>query len=131
MEKFNLHIKKYIFKKYIFKFLGICLVLFLLSPANFPKNNDNKIPDNYELTQNYPNPFNPSTKISYSIPKESFVEIKVYNMLGNEVALLVNEEQKAGTYSITFNASNLPSGVYFYRLQADNFTITKKLTVLK
>lgn len=131
MEKFNLHIKKYIFKKYIFKFLGICLVLFLLSPANFPKNNDNKIPDNYELTQNYPNPFNPSTRISYSIPKETFVEIKIYNMLGNEVALLVNEEQKAGTYSITFNASNLPSGVYFYRLQADNFTITKKLTVLK
>lgn len=131
MEKFNLHIKKYIFKKYIFKFLGICLVLFLLSPANFPKNNDNKIPGNYELSQNYPNPFNPSTRISYSIPKETFVEIKIYNMLGNEVALLVNEEQKAGTYSITFNASNLPSGVYFYRLQADNFTITKKLTVLK
>lgn len=126
MKKFSIHIK------YIYKFLGICIFVLFLSCLSFPKDNKNdETPDNYELSQNYPNPFNPLTKISYSIPKDSFVEIKVYNMLGNEVALLVNEEQKAGIYSIVFDASDLPSGVYFYRLQTTDFTLTKKLTVLK
>lgn len=91
----------------------------------------NAIPDNYTLSQNYPNPFNPTTKISYAIPKESFVKLKIYNMLGNEIATLINEDQEAGFYSIRFDASDIPSGIYFYRLQANDYTLTKKLTVLK
>ena len=89
------------------------------------------MPASFSLNQNYPNPFNPSTKISYSLATDSKVMLKVYNILGAEVLTLVNETQKAGAHTIQFNASNLPSGVYIYRLQADNFTATRKLTLLK
>jgi hypothetical protein len=89
------------------------------------------IPGEYILYQNYPNPFNPSTTIKYSIPELSRVTLKVFNVLGEEVTTLVNEEKIAGNYSIEFNASNLPSGVYFYRLQAGSFTETKKMLILK
>jgi len=75
-------------------------------------------PTEFALHQNYPNPFNPSTKIIFVIPKSSFVSLKVYNVLGKEAATLVNEERSAGSYEVEFDASNLPSGVYFYRLQA-------------
>jgi hypothetical protein len=85
----------------------------------------------FELTQNYPNPFNPSTTINYSIPKTSFVTIKVYNILGKEIATLVNQEKLQGNYDIEFNASGLPSGIYFYRMQAGSFVSTKKLLLLK
>ncbi len=85
----------------------------------------------FNLSQNYPNPFNPTTIINYSVPKISFVTVKVYDMLGREVAALVNEEKKVGNYSINFNASSLASGVYFYRMQADQFVDTKKLILLK
>ena len=85
----------------------------------------------YSLSNNYPNPFNPSTKISYTIPKRSNVNIKVFNLLGSEVAELVNGEMAAGSYDIEFNASTLPSGVYFYRIQAGNFIDTKKMILLK
>jgi photosystem II stability/assembly factor-like uncharacterized protein len=83
------------------------------------------------LEQNFPNPFNPTTKIKYQIPELSFVTIKVYDVLGNKIATLVNEEKTAGTYEITWYAENLPSGVYFYRLQAGDFVETKKMVFLK
>ena len=85
----------------------------------------------YKLGQNYPNPFNPSTKITYSIPEKSNVSLKVFDLLGSEVVELVKDEIEAGTYEITFYASNLPSGIYFYKLQAGSFVETKKLILLK
>ena len=85
----------------------------------------------FKLNQNYPNPFNPSTQIKYSIPVETHVELKVYNVLGNEVATLVNEEEPAGEYTVKFNASSLSSGVYIYRLQTDYSTITRKMTLIR
>jgi hypothetical protein len=89
------------------------------------------LPSDFKLTQNYPNPFNPSTKIEYSIPQESFVQLKVYDILGNEVATIVNEEQNAGTYRADFNAQNLASGFYIAKLQAGNYTKSIKMTLLK
>lgn len=89
------------------------------------------LPDNYILQQNYPNPFNPSTNIEYSIPSESFVELKVFDILGNEVVTLVNEQHSAGVYRADFNAANLPSGMYFARLAADEFVQVVKMTLLK
>jgi len=86
---------------------------------------------NYELAQNYPNPFNPSTEIKYSLAKDSYVTLKVYDMLGKEVAELVNGQQTAGTYIQTFNASNLPSGIYVYKLTAGKFSSAKKLMLMK
>lgn len=88
-------------------------------------------PKKYELQQNYPNPFNPNTTISYSLPQSGFVQLKVYDMLGCEVANLVNEEQAIGNYKIEFIASNLSSGVYFYRLQSGGYVETKKLILLR
>lgn len=88
-------------------------------------------PISFALSQNYPNPFNPSTMISYQLPANSHVSLKIYDVLGREVETLVNERQTVGIHSVTFEAVNLPSGVYFYRLQASLFTQTKKLVVLK
>ena len=88
-------------------------------------------PTSYKLFQNYPNPFNPNTRIKYSIPKASFVLLKIYDLLGNEIAPLVNEEKSTGNYEIEFNGSNLSSGVYFYRIQAGNFIATKKFILIK
>lgn len=85
----------------------------------------------YELRQNYPNPFNPSTKIDYSIPANSFVSLKVFNAIGEQIASLVNEFQAEGNYSVTFNAGNLPSGIYFYRLNAGNYSQVKKMTIVR
>jgi len=94
------------------------------------------LPKNYELSQNYPNPFNPSTKIRYSVPfvRNSLmnsVQLKVYDILGNEVATLVNEEKEAGSYEVEFSAANLASGIYIYRLQSSGFTDTKKMVLLR
>ena len=85
----------------------------------------------FRIYQNYPNPFNPITTIKYSIPKESFVNIKVYDILGKEITTLINERKSPGNYSIDFNGVNLPSGVYFYRMQAGSFVSTKKFVLLK
>ena len=85
----------------------------------------------YQLIQNYPNPFNPSTKIKYSIPQQSDIIIKVFDVLGNDIETLVNEEKPAGTYEITWNPKELPSGVYFYQLRADSFIETKKMVLMK
>jgi hypothetical protein len=87
--------------------------------------------ESYSLSQNYPNPFNPSTSISFAIPQSGFVSLKVYNMLGKEVASLVNGNLNAGTHNYSFNASNLASGMYFYKLDVDNFTETKKMIFVK
>ena len=91
----------------------------------------NNLPSKFKLEQNYPNPFNPSTKIDFQIPVLSFVEIKVYDLLGREVATLVNEEENPGEYETTFDGSKLASGVYFYRMQAGDFIQTKKLLLMK
>ena len=88
-------------------------------------------PTKFELSQNYPNPFNPSTTISFSIPQRSDVSVKIYDVLGNEVASIINETKDAGKYNINFNASKLSSGVYFYSIKAGDFTATKKMTFLK
>ncbi len=87
--------------------------------------------NNYTLEQNYPNPFNPVTTINYIIAAKDFVTIKVYDLLGKEIATLVNGEKSAGSYSVNFNASRLSSGVYFYRMQAGSFLETKKLVLMK
>jgi hypothetical protein len=89
------------------------------------------VPNNFYLSQNYPNPFNPETRIDFTLPEKQFVTIKVYNTLGEQVAELVNEEREAGSYSVIFDASRLPSGVYIYRLQASSFAANKKMTFLK
>ncbi len=88
-------------------------------------------PAKYNLSQNYPNPFNPSTTIKYELPNNGFVSLKVYNILGREVASLINKNQNAGAYTINFNASNLASGIYYYRIHAGNYTQTKKMILLK
>lgn len=92
---------------------------------------EDQIPASFELGQNYPNPFNPSTKIIYQIPEANLVTLKVYDVLGSELATLVNEEKSTGSYEVEFIASALSSGIYFYRLQAGKFTETKKLVLLK
>ena len=83
------------------------------------------------LSQNYPNPFNPSTTIKYSIPKNSLVTLKVYDVLGREVKTLVNEYKTAGDYNADFNASHLASGIYFYRITAGKYTAVRKMQLLK
>ena len=89
------------------------------------------VPAEFVLGQNYPNPFNPSTRISYFVPQESFVSIKVYDFLGREVMTLVNETRSVGSYEISFDASNMPSGTYFYTLIAENYSSTKKMILIK
>jgi len=88
-------------------------------------------PVEFALEQNYPNPFNPNTTISYSVAKAGFVNISVYNLLGEKVATLVNTTQEAGRYDVTFDASNIPSGIYFYSIEAGDFKSVKKMTLLK
>jgi surface antigen len=88
-------------------------------------------PSSFELEQNYPNPFNPSTTIRYQIPVSSKVILRIYNVLGQEMATLVNEQKESGHYSVIWNALNIPSGVYFYRMQAGSFTQTKRILLLR
>lgn len=89
------------------------------------------MPDNFSLSQNYPNPFNPTTVVNYQLPVLSYATLKIYNSLGNEVKTLVNEQQNAGSYSVDFNAAELPSGIYFYTLVTENFSETKKMILVK
>ncbi len=101
------------------------------NPGTDVKQLPNGVPSGFSLTQNYPNPFNPTTSINYSIPKNSFVTLKIYNVLGQEVATLFSGQQHAGNYSATFNASRLASGAYFYRLHAGSFSSVKKMVLMK
>jgi Secretion system C-terminal sorting domain/Outer membrane protein Omp28 len=89
------------------------------------------VPSNYFFSQNYPNPFNPTTTINYALPEANNVQIKVYNLIGKEVAILADEQKQAGRYKLTFDASGLPSGVYFYRIQAGTYSETKRMILLK
>lgn len=89
------------------------------------------IPSQFELSQNYPNPFNPATEIKYSVPKSAYVSLKVYNLLGQEIATLFSGNQKPGNYAVTFDGSGLASGVYMYQLQSENVSITKKFVLMK
>jgi hypothetical protein len=89
------------------------------------------VPAEFMLSQNYPNPFNPSTRINYFVPQESFVSIKVYDFLGREVVVLVNENKTIGSYEMVFDASALPSGTYFYTMIAGNYSDTKKMILVK
>jgi len=94
-------------------------------------NEDLSSVNSYNLSNNYPNPFNPSTKITYTLPERGNVSLKVYDLLGGEVAQLVNGEIEAGSYDISFNAANLPSGAYFYQLKAGDFISVKKMLLIK
>jgi hypothetical protein len=88
-------------------------------------------PGEFELDHNYPNPFNPTTVISYEVPRRSFVSIKIYDSAGREIQTLVNQVHTAGKYEAKFNAANLASGVYYYRMKTGKFTKTRKLLFLK
>ena len=88
-------------------------------------------PGKYILEQNFPNPFNPSTTINFSIPQKNFVSLRVFNIIGEEVSTLINEEKDAGSYHIKFNALNIPSGIYFYKITAGSFSATRKMILIK
>ncbi|RPI74255.1 MAG: T9SS C-terminal target domain-containing protein [Ignavibacteriales bacterium] len=89
------------------------------------------IPDEFKLYQNYPNPFNPATTLTFDINHSSFVSFKVYDVLGNEISNLINEYKGPGEYEVQFNASSLPSGIYFYRLNAGTYSKTRKMALIK
>jgi len=88
-------------------------------------------PAHFNLNQNYPNPFNPSTTIEFQIPNSEFVTLKIYNILGEEVATLINDRLKAGNHTYSFDGSRLASGVYLYRIEAGHFQETKKMILLR
>jgi hypothetical protein len=100
-------------------------------PTSVEQQQNNLFPEEYILEQNYPNPFNPTTTIEFSIPQAGLVQVSIYNILGEEVKQLINEERPAGNHSVQFNASQLASGIYFYRLQAGLFVETKKMILMK
>jgi hypothetical protein len=126
-------------------FLILCLTVFSFSALKFAESKDqsnftlenigtelNSGPsDDYRLFQNFPNPFNPATIISYKLNSDGFVSLTVFNLVGQEVATLVNEFQEAGTYSKQFDASNLSAGVYLYKMQVNGYTSVKRMTLIK
>ncbi len=103
---------------------------FSLNAATTTSSNQ-QVPTSYESDQNYPNPFNPSTSIGFSLPEVQFVTLKIYDMLGKETASLMNNVMNAGTHTVQWNAANIPSGVYFYRLTAGPYAMTKKLLLMR
>jgi sugar lactone lactonase YvrE len=106
----------------------------IIKVSNLPvgvEDENNFVADDFSLEQNYPNPFNPSTSIQYQVPSISNVSLKVYDVLGNEVSTLVNEEKPAGSYEVSFDAAGLSSGIYFYKLQAGSLVETKKMILMK
>jgi hypothetical protein len=103
---------------------------FHVSPIGI-NNYTSSIPKEYKLYNNYPNPFNPTTKIRFDIPKNSLVRIEVYDVTGREIQNLVNNELKAGTYECEFSGFKYSSGIYFYKLQADNYVSVKKMILVK
>ncbi|NOX17870.1 MAG: T9SS type A sorting domain-containing protein [Chlorobi bacterium] len=93
--------------------------------------NSESVTEKFRLKQNYPNPFNPSTVIEYSVPENSYVELKVYDIIGNEITTLVSEEKSRGYYQIQFNAKGLSSGTYIYSLRTNKSVQTKKMILMK
>ena len=89
------------------------------------------LPSSFRLEQNFPNPFNPTTTINYTMPSKNFVNLSVFNLIGEQLQILVNEEQEAGSHQINFDGSSLPSGIYFYKISSSNFTETKKMILMK
>ena len=119
-------------KNWIDPFLFNTIYLASAEPTAVEKESNNGITAvNFDLAQNYPNPFNPTTSINYNIPKQSSVQLSVYNILGKQVATLVDKSQSAGSYSVNFDGSELTSGIYFYKLQIDNQMQMKKMTLVK
>ena len=114
---------------------GVDATVYTLDFANIIVSVDgqtgDQLPETYSLGLNYPNPFNPSTTINYAVPQNSFISLRVFDILGNEVQTLVNETKSAGKYTVSFDAASIPSGVYFYTLEAGNFVSTKKMLLLK
>lgn len=104
---------------------------FCNAPVDVAQENYPAIPKEFNLSQNFPNPFNPSTEIHYELPTSVKVILKIYDVLGNEIETLINSEEPAGYYNYNFNGTNLPSGVYFYRLKAGDYVQTKKMILLK
>ena len=107
---------------------NVCFTMTTVTGAN---NQYTGVPTKYELSQNYPNPFNPVTKINFALPKQGFVTLKIYDVLGREVRTLVNEVKSAGQYSVDFNASEFASGVYFYKLETNGFSNIKRMMLIK
>lgn len=132
-------------KKYVLHIA--ILIVFIISGISSFATADNKLhsniplgigspinqtgPEDYKLYQNFPNPFNPSTKISYKINQEGYVKLSVFNLVGQEIETLVNEYQSAGKYDIEFNAKDLPSGIYLYKLQVNGYTSVKRMTLIR
>jgi N-acetylneuraminic acid mutarotase len=110
---------------------GTICEVFRYNPTNVENSSSELAISNYKLSQNYPNPFNPSTTIKYQLPEMSFVTIKVYDILGREVATLVNEEKPAGSYEVQFTGNGLTNGIYFYQLKVGQISETKKMILLK
>lgn len=112
---------------------GVAYTFYLVDSATVSVENPNEqvIVDDYQLMQNYPNPFNPSTSISFSIPQAGLVKLSVYDILGNEIEILVDDYLGAGNYTTSFNAANLSSGVYIYRIQTENFVKAKQMMLIK
>jgi len=106
---------------------------FCNAPADVETEDSSELetPKEFSLSQNYPNPFNPSTKISFAIPTQELVTIKIYDVLGRQVETLANETKSPGYYEVNFNADKLPSGTYIYEIRAGSFVQTKKMILLK
>ncbi len=120
------------------KIYGLILLLFFITgTSNISAYNNEHIadlkgnPDRFILNQNYPNPFNPSTILSYSLKSDQNVKLTVYNLVGQSVEVLVDEYQTAGEYSYKFDASNLPAGIYLYKLQVGEYSSVKRMTLVK
>ncbi len=104
---------------------------FSFGPSSSVKQINSELPENFGLTQNYPNPFNPTTKINFSIPEQSHVDLTIYDILGNEITKLINNSYSAGEYAVDFNSENLPAGIYVARLSAGKYSKAIKMTLLK
>jgi hypothetical protein len=101
------------------------------TPVSIDPDDSSELVSELELDQNYPNPFNPTTRIRYSLPEQSSVRLDVFNMLGQRVAVLVNEHKSTGSHTVSFDASGLSSGMYFYRLQTDSQTLARQMMLIK
>ena len=116
--------------KLVQKLIGDAIALYTPT-ATAVSNISNTLPKQYSLSQNFPNPFNPTTQIRFSIPEASNVKLTIYDAVGREVGVLVNNYLTAGTYNYTWNAGSFASGIYFYRIEAKNFVMVKKMVLLK